>query len=175
MSVYVLDTSAFIMGINPSVIKGRVYSVPDVEAELSPRSMAAIRFRTSRENGDLVVRAPTDASLKSLRKASLKLGEVDVLSSADLKILALSLDLRLEGLNPIIVSDDYAIQNVAEHLDLDYVFLATFGIKYGFNWFLFCPACFRRYHYSYSERVCKVCGSTLKRRVLKKYKRPEGI
>ncbi|MEM2106430.1 MAG: NOB1 family endonuclease [Candidatus Bathyarchaeia archaeon] len=171
MNVYVLDTSAFIMGVNPSTIKGRVYSVPEVEAELPPRSMAAIRFRTSRDNGDLVVRSPTWASTESLKKVSSKLGEGGVLSSADLKILALGLDLKLEGVNPVIVSDDYAIQNVAEHLNLDYVFLVTFGIKYRFNWSLFCPACFRRYHYSYHERVCEVCGTELKRRVLKKFEK----
>jgi len=168
MGVYILDTSAFVMGVNPSMIRGEVYSVPEVESELPPKSMAALRFSTSRDNSVLSVRAPRQSSYEAVKKASLKLGERGALSRADLKILALGLDLKLERLSPIIVSDDYAIQNVAEHLDLSYTFLATFGITYEFNWSIYCPACFRRYMSSYLDRKCEVCGTELKRRVLKR-------
>lgn len=175
MSVYILDTSALVMGVNPSMIKGEVYSVPEVERELPPKSMAALRFTTSRDNSALLVRAPQRLSYEAVRKASLKLGEKGALSRADLQILALGLDLRMDGMNPIIVSDDYAIQNVAEHLSLSYTSLATFGITYEFNWSLYCPACFRRYPYSYLERRCEVCGTELRRRVLRKYRKANDL
>ncbi|MBS7622944.1 NOB1 family endonuclease [Candidatus Bathyarchaeota archaeon] len=175
MTTYILDTSALVMGVNPSAIKGRVYSVPEVERELPPKSMAAIRFTTSRESRSLSIRAPQRASYEAVRRASLKLGEKGALSRADLQILALGLDLRMDGLNPTIVSDDYAVQNVAEHLGLSYTSLATFGITYEFNWSLYCPACFRRYLHSYLERRCEVCGTALKRRVLKRCRKADDL
>jgi UPF0271 protein len=175
MNVYILDTSALVMGVNPSAIKGETYSVPEVELELQPRSLAALRFATSRYNNVLLVKAPQPSSCEAVWKASLKLGEGPALSKADLQILALGLDLRLTGLNPVIVSDDYAVQNVAEHLGISYTFLASFGITYEFNWSLYCPACFRRYHHSYLDRKCEVCGTELKRRVLKKYRKVGGL
>ena len=175
MTIHILDTSALIMGINPSMIEGQAYSVPEVEFELPPKSMAALRFSTSRDNGSLLVREPLSSSYEAVRKASLKLGERSALSKADLKILALSLEIRMGGGNPVIVSDDYAIQNVAEHLGLSYTFLATFGISYEFNWSFYCPACFRRYPHSYLDRKCEVCGTELKRRVMKKYRKVNSV
>jgi UPF0271 protein len=171
MIAYILDTSALVMGVNPSIIKGDVYSVPEVELELPSDSMAALRFATSRDSSILLVQSPRQTSNDMVRKASLKLGERLSLSKADLQILALGLDLRLKGMNPTIVSDDYAIQNVAEHLGINYTFLATFGITYKFNWSIYCPACFRRYVHSYTRRLCEVCGTELKRKVMKKYRK----
>lgn len=171
MTVYILDTSALVMGVNPSIIKGDVYSVPEVESELPSDSMAALRFATSRDSSILLVQSPKRSSYHMVRKASLKLGESLSLSEADLQILALGFDLRLKGMNPTIVSDDYAIQNVAEHLNINYTFLATFGITYEFNWSIYCPACFRRYVNIYTGRQCEVCGTELKRKVMKKYRK----
>ena len=171
MIAYILDTSALVMGVNPSIIKGEVYSVPEVESELPSDSMAALRFATSRDSSILLVQSPRRSSCDMVRKASLKLGERLSLSKADLQILALGLDLRLKGMSPTIVSDDYSIQNVAEHLGINYTFLATFGITYEFNWSIYCPACFRRYVHSYTGHLCEVCGTKLKRKVMKKYRK----
>jgi UPF0271 protein len=171
MIAYILDTSALIMGVNPSIIKGEVYSVPEVESELASDSMAAMRFASSRDSSILLVQSPGRSSFDIVRKASLKLGEGLSLSKADLQILALGLDLRLKGINPTIVSDDYSIQNVAEHLGINYTFLATLGITYKFNWSTYCPACYRRYVHNYKERLCEVCGTKLKRKVMKKYRK----
>jgi UPF0271 protein len=175
MNVYILDTSALVMGVNPSMIKGEVYSVPDVGLELPPKSMAALRFATSRDSNTLLIKSPRQSSLEAVRRASLKLGERGALSKADLQVLALAFDLRLDGVNPIIVSDDYAIQNVAEHLGLNYTFLATFGITYEFNWSLYCPACSRRYPHSYLDQKCEVCGTEIRRRVLKRYRKVNSL
>jgi UPF0271 protein len=166
--VLVLDTTAFIMGFNPSSVTAQTFSVPAVMQELSSRSFASLRSDASVETGKLIVRAPTDKSLETVRNVSSELGEKFVLSDADLQVLALAIDLRTEGKNPTIVSDDYAVQNVAEHLVLNYVSLATFGISQRFNWTLYCPACYRKYPQDRSRRTCEVCGTELRRRVSKK-------
>jgi UPF0271 protein len=168
VKVLVLDTSAFVMGFNPLSVDLEVFTVPAVERELFQTSMAMVRFSTSRSSGKLEVREPSEPSKSRIREESLKLGEKIVLSEADSQILALALDLRANGLEPVVVSDDYAIQNMAERLNVAYASLATFGISYEFNWISYCPACFRRYPQTYQLRECQVCGTMLKRKVLRK-------
>jgi len=165
---FVLDTSAFIMGVNPSSMEGMAYSVPAVSDELPEGTMASLRFNTSRDSGKLIVKMPDLRSQNTVRTASFQIGEDQVLSEADRQILALALNLKLEGKATTIVSDDYAIQNVAERLRLSYTPLATFGISYEFDWILFCPACFKKYPPGFGGRVCRVCGTELKRKVLRK-------
>ena len=98
------------------------------------------------------------------------MGDVVVLSTADTEVLALALDLKKNGLSPAIVSDDYAIQNVSETLDIDHASLATFGIAQKFDWIYYCPACFRKYTAEDAGRACRVCGTLLKRKVVRKGK-----
>jgi len=100
--------------------------------------------------------------------ASRKAGESGYLSKADREVLALALDLKLDGHEPVIVSDDYAIQNLAEHLQIGHSSLANYGIVHRFDWIMYCPACYRRY--KPPEKSCRVCGTQLKRKVLSKKK-----
>ncbi len=159
------------MGLNSTSIKGKVYSVPAVAEELPPGSMALLRFGASQEVGNLIIMSPSTKHCNKVIKVSMKLGESTVLSKADLQVIALALELETKGLNPIIVTDDYAIQNVAGHLNLSFSSLATFGISYEFNWTLYCPACYRRYQQDYRLATCKVCGTRLKRKVVRKLER----
>ncbi len=168
MKVLVLDTSAFIVGFNPLSVNLKVFTVPAVEQELSIASIAMVRFSAARDSGKLDVRRPTEASRVRIEEESSKLGEQLVLSEADSQILALAIDLKDCGLEPVVVSDDYAVQNVAETLSIAYASLATFGISYEFNWISYCPACFRRYPQTYTYTECQVCGTVLKRKVLRK-------
>lgn len=168
MKVLVLDTSAFVMGFNPLSVDLRTYTVPAVEHELSLAGMAKVRFSASSDSGRLEVKMPTEASRARVAEESTKLGEQLMLSEADSQILALALDLRNDRLEPVVVSDDYAVQNVAERLSVAYASLATFGITYEFNWISYCPACFRRYPQTYPYPECQVCGTVLKRKVLRK-------
>ncbi len=113
------------------------------------------------------IKTPTSSSLAEVSSKATMLGDKVVLSKTDTNILALALDLNKQGLAPVIVSDDYAVQNVAESLNLAYQSLATYGIRQKFNWVFYCPACFRRYPTGDTE-VCLVCGTKLKRKPLTK-------
>jgi endoribonuclease Nob1 len=165
MTVLVLDTSAFIMGFNPTNDTD-AYSVREVEQELSTGTMPQLRFRMFMEKGVLTVRTPSPRAEGMIEDASKRAGESGYLSSADREILALAMDLKLESREPVIVSDDYAIQNLADHLGIGHSSLANFGIVHRFDWIMFCPACFRRY--KPPEKKCLVCGTPLKRKVLSK-------
>ena len=170
MKVLVLDTSALVMGLNPSALDLPMYSVPGVMHELMPETMAHARFRASQDSGHLIVKKPTDSSMTLVQEASSRVGDIGVLSNADVEVLALALDLRQSGLLPAIVSDDYAIQNVAETIGVEHASLATFGITKKFDWIYYCPACFTRYRVEDANKPCRVCGTRLKRKVLRKAK-----
>jgi UPF0271 protein len=170
VKVLVLDTSALVMGLNPSALDTPTYSVPSVMNELIPDTLPYTRFSSSQESGHLTVKKPTISSMKAAEGASSKVGDVGVLSKADLEVLALAVDLRQSGLSPTIVSDDYAVQNVSESLGVEHASLATFGIAKKFDWIYYCPACFRRYMIEDAGRPCRVCGTSLRRRVVRKEK-----
>jgi rRNA maturation endonuclease Nob1 len=171
----VLDTSALIMGLNPSALELPAYSVPSVAEELIPESLPYTRFGASRDSGGLIVAKPTASSISTVHEISSRVGDVAMLSNADVDVLALALDLKKSGLSPAIVSDDYAIQNVSETLEIEHASLATFGIARRFDWVYYCPACFRKYRIEDADQTCRVCGTHLKRKVVKKRKPTKKI
>lgn len=168
VKVLVLDTSALVMGLNPSALDSSTYSAPSVMDELIPGSLSHTRFSASRDSGHLTVKKPTRHSLEEVAGVSTRVGDVGVLSRADFEVLALALDLKYSGQSATIASDDYAIQNVAEALGIEHSSLATFGIARKFDWIYYCPACFRRYRVEDARRACRVCGTRLKRKVVRK-------
>ena len=170
MNNYVLDTCAFITGLN-ATHKGKFYSVPSVIEELPQSSMARLRLLTSVESGHLTIMLSSKKYLDEIVKISKDLGEFDTLSKADLQLIALALELETKGLDPIIITDDYAIQNMAEHLGISYSSLATFGITYEFIWKTYCTACHKVYEQDYKSILCQICGTKLKRKVISKQAR----
>jgi UPF0271 protein len=166
--VIVLDTSAFIAGFDPLTVLEKQYTVPEVKKELIAGSMPWMRFNAAVENKKLMIRNPKSSVLQEIQEASRKVGDMRYLSEADLQVLALALELKGRGLSPLIITDDYSIQNVANKIDVEFTSLLTFGIKFRFKWILYCPACFRKYPSDYKFKVCEVCGTELKRKPKKK-------
>lgn len=130
--------------------------------------MPWVRFNAAVENRKLRVRTPKISFLRKAREASEKVGDVRYLSEADMQVLALALELKSLGLDPIIVTDDYSIQNVANQIGVNFTSLMTYGIRFRFDWILYCPACHRKYLSNYKFKSCKVCGTELKRKPLRK-------
>lgn len=164
----VLDTSAFIAGFDPSAISDAAYTVPSVERELISNSMVYTRFKTAAESGKLQVKTPDNVYLSQVKASSTVVGDVRFLSEVDMEVLALALELKALGENPLIVTDDYSIQNVANNLGLGFMSLMTSGIRYRLDWTIYCPACHRKYPADYKSKTCETCGTELKRKPLKK-------
>ena len=164
----VLDTSAFIAGFDPLTVPEKQYTVPEVKNELNAGSMPWMRFNTAIENGKITIMKPKDSCFQEILEASKKVGDMRYLSEADLQVLALAMELKGRGLSPLIVTDDYSIQNVANKIDVEFTSLMTFGIKFRFKWILYCPACYRKYPSDYKFKSCEVCGTELKRKPKKK-------
>jgi len=157
------------MGYDPLKVNAEQFTTPQVINELRSKTIAYTRLKLALETGKLKMHTPSTAALEEIEEASRKLGDLPVLSKADKEVLATALELSKNRLNPKLVSDDYAIQNIAESLNIKYTSLTTFGIRYRFKWVLYCPACKRKYPPdTASATVCTVCGTQLKRRVLRK-------
>jgi UPF0271 protein len=168
MKVFVLDTSAFIGGFDPLTAQEKQYTVPEVRNELVADSMNVVRFNAAVESGKLTIRSPESSVLDEVKEASRKVGDIRYLSEADLQVLALALELKGNGLAPLIVTDDYSIQNVANKIGIDFTSLITFGIKVRIKWTLYCPGCYRKYLPDYKYETCEVCGTEIKRKPKKK-------
>jgi UPF0271 protein len=156
------------MGFNPSKLGDEYYTVSAVEEELARGTMQQLRFQMSKDKGELHILEPTSEAKKQVAEAITQLGEMGYLSEADREVIALGLDLKSDSKQPIIVSDDYSVQNLAEHLQLKYRGLANYGIVYKYEWLMYCPACYRKYRPPMKN--CTFCGTGLKRKVLSKKK-----
>jgi len=165
-----LDTCAFIAGFDPFSVNEEQYSVPTVKDELFPNSLAWMRFNTAVESKKLKVKMPSATFLAKVKEASKTVGDVLFLSDVDIQVLALAIELKNTSHDPLIVTDDYSIQNVANQIGLKFAPLMTFGIRFRLHWILYCPACHRKYPSDYKLKVCEVCGTQLKRKSLRKSK-----
>lgn len=165
MYALILDSSAFIQGLaSPNEV---TYTVPLVVEELRDGFIVA-RLRSMETTGRLKVVEPEGRYLGFVEDESLRMGESRALSATDKQVLALGLQLMDNELEPVIVSDDYSVQNMADALGLGYRGLATPGIKRQFTWTLYCPGCRREYAEPQPDDVCPVCGTGLKRRPSRK-------
>ena len=166
--VIVLDTSALLAGFDPFSISEEQYTIPMVKAEITGGSMLGVRFKTAIESGKLKVKAPDKTFLDAVKTSANIIGDTFFLSETDLQILALALELKAHGFSPLIATDDYSIQNVADQMNIEFVSLATFGIRFRLQWLRYCPACRRKYPADYKFSKCEVCGTELKRKPMRK-------
>jgi len=109
---------------------------------------------------------PSREFLRAARRAADEAGERQALSDADIGLVAMGLQLRSEGREVTILSDDYSVQNLAAALGIRFKPLAAAGIKLLFKWSLYCPAC-RKLHPPTADLLCARCGGPLRRRVVK--------
>jgi UPF0271 protein len=164
----VLDTSAFVAGFDPFSIKEEQYTVPMVKEEITKNTLASFRLRTAIENGKIRVKTPNQTFVEKVKTSAKTVGDAFFLSQTDIQVLALALELKANGFQPLIASDDYSIQNVANQIDIKFISLATFGIRLRLEWIRYCPACHKRYPSEYRSRSCRICGTELKRKPVRK-------
>lgn len=130
-------------------------------------SKAKLAAQVSISSGKIRIEDPDRASIEEVRKAARETGDISSLSETDIHVLALAHNLKSRA-TPIIVTDDYSIQNVARELGIRYQKVIQWGIKTKLIWQLYCPSCYERYDPDYDSRVCEVCGALLKRKPVSK-------
>lgn len=162
--IIVLDTSAFLAGFDPFSFNQELVTVPRVQDEIHRNSMVKTRFEAAVESGKLKLRLPSEKFSRKTKSIACRVGDEVKLSETDMQLLALALQLRTEGAVPLVVSDDYSIQNVVKQMEIDFEALSTFGIKRLLQWITYCPACHKQYATESKAKDCQVCGTKLKRK-----------
>ncbi len=142
----------------------KLFTVSRVEDEMRTNSMTFMRFKAATESGRIAIIEPSREALEAIEKCATEVGDAFFLSETDKNVLALAFDLKSPTCEPQIVTDDYSIQNVGKRLGIEFVSLATFGIRRILEWKRYCPACHREYPANSKITECIVCGTELKRK-----------
>jgi len=158
-----------VAGFDPFSLGEEQYTVPGVRRELSGNPVTLMRFRIAVENGKLKIRKPKRNLIDEAKLSAMFLGDASSLSKTDFHVLALALELKRQGFLPLIATDDYSIQNVADQMNMEFASLATFGIRFRLHWIKYCPACFKKYPANDNSGRCEVCGAKLKRKPYSKH------
>ena len=164
--IIILDTSAVLSG-KPIVFDDvQVITTPGVSNELQPGGKDYQNFQFLIEKG-LTINTPSKRSIDEINKVSTKTGDADRLSSTDVEILALALDLDKTADNePVILTDDYSIQNIADFLKIKFESISQRGIKKRFKWVYRCRGCGRRFEENL--KICPICGDETRNIVSRK-------
>ncbi|ODS41888.1 MAG: hypothetical protein MSIBF_00555 [Candidatus Altiarchaeales archaeon IMC4] len=107
--------------------------------------------------GFLSISDPTEKYTSSVAKAAKDTGDIESLSMTDIRLLALALEKKA-----MLLTDDYAIQNVAKKLNVPFVSVAKEGITKDIQWVWLCRGCGKKY--PNAIRSCGVCGGLVSRR-----------
>ncbi|MDG6902250.1 MAG: NOB1 family endonuclease [Nitrososphaerota archaeon] len=155
---YVLDSTAFYAGI-PYQGSGRYFTTYLVLEEVRHHSVGSSLIHSR-----VQVTEPTPGSVDRVKGTAAKTGDIGALSLTDISILALGLDLKNGEGGVSLVSDDFAVRNVAEVLSIP---LASTTMKGGewknITWKIYCRGCGKTYT-NPKLTTCPVCGTQLVRK-----------
>ena len=147
----VLDSSAF---INEYHTDEDIASIPLVKEELEGE--AAFRF-DALEGSGMYLHIPEENTVERIERAARETGDLAELSETDIRLIAAAFE--LDGR---LVTDDYAMQNVAEKLDVSVEVIARDGISQQRDWLFQCAGCGREFDENHDR--CPICGSSLSRK-----------
>ncbi|MEM2727155.1 MAG: NOB1 family endonuclease [Archaeoglobaceae archaeon] len=156
MRVYVLDSTAI---FQRKAVYENMITVPEVVSEILDEN-SSLYFSVK----ELRVETASEKNLKVVKEVSSRTGDIYKLSETDIKVLAKALDEKEKGNEVVVVTDDYAIQNVAMVLGIDFENVIHPRISKGFKWVRVCKGCGRKV----DSEVCPICGSET---VVRKVKR----
>ena len=108
----------------------------------------------------LQIREPSDEFITIVKNAAAKTGDSITISKQDITIIALALENKIE-----LITDDFAVTNVARQLKIKTSSLMTQGINTVGRWISYCPICGKEFSV---KKECPICGSKLNRKLIKK-------
>lgn len=149
----ILDTSALLSGFQPN----KCYTVREVIDEVREKN-ARLRISLSLEGGSLRLVEPEEENLLEIKEAALESGDIAKLSDTDIKLLSVALHFKKKRFKPVIITDDYNIQNLAGRLGMEFSPTTEAGIKKILTWKKICKGCGKRFPIEY-QGSCDVCGT----------------
>ncbi|MFB6311857.1 MAG: NOB1 family endonuclease [Salinirussus sp.] len=149
--MYVLDASAFIHEYHTDE---SIASIPLVREELEDEH--AYRF-DALEGSGMHLHIPDAETVERIERAARETGDFEELSRTDIRLVSAAFEL-----DATLVTDDYAIQNVAEKLGVALEVIARDGIDEQRDWNFQCGGCGREFDEHHDR--CPICGSDLSRK-----------
>jgi UPF0271 protein len=154
----ILDASAFYAGV-PFGSSNDCYTTSLVYEEIKHIKKNQDALGTLLETNRLKIMDPDKESMNAAIASAKETGDLPQLSKQDISIIALCIDLNGE-----IISDDFAITNVAKNIGLKISPIMTNGFQDTGKWVHYCPGCHTTHT---SGKECPNCGTVLKRKLLK--------
>ncbi len=154
----ILDASAFYAGI-PFSTTDEFFTTSLIFDEIKHIKKNHDAIGTLMETKRLKISDPDAEFVDKIKAASKKTGDFNQLSKQDISVIALCLQMNGE-----IITDDFAISNVAKNLNLKVSPLMTSGINDVGNWIHYCPGCKKNFE---SGSECPLCGTRLKIKLIK--------
>ena len=158
MDFRILDASAFYAGV-PFRSSEDYYTTSLVYDEIQHIKKNHDALGILLETNRLKIREPDGQSTQAAIKAAKNTGDFPQLSKQDISIIALGIETKGQ-----IITDDFAISNVAKNIGLNIAPIMTKGIKDVGKWIHYCPGCKASYQ---NGKECSICGTALKRKLLK--------
>ena len=158
MDFKILDASAFYAGIPFGSIEA-YYTTPQVFDEVQHIKKNHDALGTLIQTNRLMIREPEERFVKRIKNKAKESGDIQELSNEDISILALCLELDGQ-----LVSDDFAVSNVASNLGINVSSIMTSGIRDIGKWIYYCIGCGVQFT-KISE--CPQCGNPLRKKLLK--------
>jgi len=150
----ILDATSFYAGI-PFSSNEVSYTTPLVFEEIKhiKRNQGAITVLI--ESNRLKIVEPEKKFIQLAKNKSEETGDYQHLSKEDISVIALCLQMDGE-----LITDDFAVSNVAKHLSLKVSPIMTKGAD-KIKWTYFCSACEASFS---NASICPICGNKLMRR-----------
>jgi len=164
-NVYVLDASAIIGGFSSK--ESQNFITASVISEIKDFK-SKLYLESAIEDGSITIIEPESVDIKNVSDIIIKSGDVLRLSDVDKNLVALAFKLKREHKNPLVVTDDYSMQNVLKIVGMPYRSVLTEGINEIYGWVKICKGCKRKYPPEYVFDECEICGTRIIKKRIKK-------
>ncbi len=159
--MFVLDTSGFIARWPLYAPRATIYTTSLVLSEVKDsESKQGLEIAFSLDRVHVI--DPEQSYVRRIIKEARRSGLHISLSKTDISVAALALQLREQGLEVEVLTDDYSLQNLLALLRIKYKPLRTRGIRKIEEYDIICPACGYKSK-NPAEKICPICGTPLKR------------
>lgn len=158
MDFRIYDASAFYAGV-PFLSPEDGYTTSLVFEEIKHIKKSHGAIDVLLQTGRLKIMDADQESVSAVRSSAKKTGDIQELSDADVSAVALC-----HQLGGHLITDDFAATNLAKQMGITVHPIMTNGIRDVGRWKHYCAACKKEFA---SVASCPVCGSKLRRRLLK--------
>lgn len=156
--VLLIDTTLFLHG------NAYFTNRNDVEVWIPQEVVDEVKSKISRLrleqllNADQTqIRSARAEAMKKAEDAARETGDLSDLSHADIGVIALANEAIRIGLDPLVYTDDYSIQNVLKKQKIKFKSTTNVGIQKLIKWVYICQACGAKFQKPVEE--CKECGT----------------